>query len=114
VIGSVVSMIGQWGEVPGGALPIAMVVVGLTGRLDRASVWRAISALAAVAALMILYVLAYVSTPLPLEWQIGTSLSRLVTHLWPALVWALFQLSGRRIASRHADARTLDVVAEGV
>jgi hypothetical protein len=107
VIGSVLSMLVQWGEIPWGALAIALAVVGLTGRIDRAAGWRAITALSAVVALMTAYVFAYVITPLPLEEQISSSLSRLVTQVWPAIVWTLFQMSGGQMGSERGVAPAL-------
>jgi hypothetical protein len=62
---------------------------------DRVSASR--TALTVVSALLgVLSV--YVVTPLPLRWQIGTSLPRLLTQLWPSVV-LLFGLVVRAPAS---------------
>jgi hypothetical protein len=49
----------------------------------------------------------FVITPLPLEWQMNTSFERLLVQLWPALVWAAFQLSGGevRLSWRYTSAK---------
>lgn len=48
------------------------------------------------AALMLAgYILAYLLTPYPLAWHLDTSLSRLLLHLWPTLVFALLLDSAR-------------------
>ena len=83
-----------WGELPGGGLLILILAVALTLRVNRRAAERCGFGLAVIALMMIGYLLVYAITPLPLQWQISTSFSRLVTQLWPALVWALFQLSG--------------------
>ena len=93
VVASFVRLIPRWGDVPGGALLSAVIAVAATGRADRESLVRALSGVALVSALTIGYMLVYVVTPLPLEWQISVSLSRLLAQLWPTFVWALFQLS---------------------
>jgi len=93
VLGSFAHLIPRWGDIPGGALLSAAVVVAATGRADRESLARALPALASISALTIAYMVVYVVTPLPLEWQIAVSLSRLLAQLWPTFVWALFQLS---------------------
>lgn len=83
-----------WGELPGGGLLILTLAVALTLRVNRRTAQRCGFGLAVIALMMSAYLFVYAITPLPLQWQISTSFSRLVTQLWPALVWALFQLSG--------------------
>jgi hypothetical protein len=89
-----------WGELPGGGLVILILAVALTLRVDRRAAGRSGFGLAAIVLMLTGYLLVYAITPLPLEWQISTSFDRLVTQLWPALVWALFQLSGAQPMSR--------------
>jgi 4-amino-4-deoxy-L-arabinose transferase-like glycosyltransferase len=36
------------------------------------------------------YYLVYLTTPYPLEWQLGTSFERLVVQYWPASIWWVF------------------------
>jgi len=36
------------------------------------------------------YIMVYVTTPHPLQWQLDNSLGRLLTHLWPSFVFACF------------------------
>ena len=83
-----------WGELPGGALLILALAVLLTVRVDRRAIRQFGFGLAVIALMMTGYVFVYAITPQPLQWQISTSFDRLVTQLWPALVWAGFQLSG--------------------
>ena len=87
-------LLAGWGGVPGGALLGLAIAIALTARFSRPSVIRAMSALLLVAAMLFAYTLVYVLTPLNVEWQIAVSFDRLVTQLWPALVWGAFQLSG--------------------
>lgn len=86
-----------WGDVPGGGLVILAGVVALTARADARAWPRCAFGLSAVGLMMIGYILVYAITPHPLLWQILTSFARLMTQLWPALVWTLFQLSGGAI-----------------
>jgi hypothetical protein len=83
-----------WGAVPGGALLALVVAVALTARPTRPSISRGASALMLAAAMLCAYAVVYVLTPLNLEWQIAVSFDRLMTQLWPTLVWGAFQLSG--------------------
>ena len=82
------------GAVPGGSLLCLAVVALVVMRWERRSVGRAVFALLVVMAMFAGYVLVYVVTPLPLEWQMNVSFDCLVVQLWPALVWAAFQLAG--------------------
>jgi hypothetical protein len=90
-----------WGDVPGGALGLLAGVVALTARADARALQRCAFGLAAIGLMMIGYILVYAITPLPLLWQILTSFARLVTQLWPALVWTVFQISGAGIDDRR-------------
>jgi len=83
-----------WGQVPMGALAILGGVVTLTACDVRTGIRPGLVALGLLAVVMTGYITAFVMTPLPLEWQIRTSLARLLSQLWPALVWALFQFAG--------------------
>jgi hypothetical protein len=94
-------MLPAWGELPGGALLLLTLVVALTMRLDRRGAERCAWALGVVVVMMMGYVLVYAMTPLPLLWQILTSFPRLMTQLWPTLVWALFQLSGAGVPDHN-------------
>lgn len=84
----------KWGDVPAGALTVLAVSVVLIAGPDRRSLRRAAWGLLMVTAMFAGYSLFYVITPLPLAWQIATSFDRLVAQLWPALVWAAFQVTG--------------------
>jgi hypothetical protein len=92
VFGQIADRVPAWGEVWMGALACLAVAAALTARRDRASRHRAATALLLVAAMLVSYGVIYVVTPLPLDWQIATSFDRLFTQIWPALVWAAFQL----------------------
>ncbi|MEO8258289.1 MAG: hypothetical protein ABI868_13155 [Acidobacteriota bacterium] len=94
VIDRFVDLVPAWGEVPGGALAGLGLAVVLAASPDRRSARRAGFAMLLVGAMLTGYGLIYVITPAPLEWQIATSLDRLLTQLWPTTVWAAFQLSG--------------------
>jgi len=61
---------------------------------DRRRAGRALFALLLATLMFFGYAVAYVLTPLPLEWQIATSFERLMAQLWPTIVWTAFQLSG--------------------
>jgi hypothetical protein len=98
------ALVPAWGEVPGGALVCLAVVVALTARPDRRSLDRTMFGLLLTTSLFVGYGLAYVVTPLSLEWQIATSFDRLFTQLWPALVWTMFQLSGSTDGAELAEA----------
>ena len=78
-----------------GALPLLVVFVAICG------IARPVAAAPLLCAATVLLVLAadalvYVITPFPLEWHLGTSLARVITQLWPALVW-IGLLSARRL-----------------
>ena len=90
-----------WGELPGGALIILVAAVAMTLRLDRRSTARFVYGLSVIVLMMFGDLVVYAITPLPLSWQILTSFQRLVTQLWPALVWALFQLSGAALSEKR-------------
>jgi hypothetical protein len=82
-----------WGEVPGGAFAAAAIAAALMAGPDRQSARRAVAALLIVSAMLLSYAAVYVITPVDVRWQIATSFDRLVTQLWPAAVWAGFQLT---------------------
>lgn len=94
-------MVPEWGEVPGGALVILAAVVALTAGVDRRALQRCTFGLSLIGLMLIGYILVYAVTPLPLLWQILTSFPRLMTQVWPALVWTLFQISGTAIEDQH-------------
>jgi hypothetical protein len=83
-----------WGEVPGSAFGATALAAALIARPDAAAVRRGCLGLLLAAAMMAAYATVYVITPADVLWQIATSFDRLVTQLWPAIVWAVFQLSG--------------------
>lgn len=94
-------LVPAWGEVPGGALLILAAVVALTARVSRRELWGCAFGLGVIVLMMIGYILVYAITPLPLLWQILTSFPRLMTQVWPALVWTLFQISTAGTADRR-------------
>jgi hypothetical protein len=83
-----------WGNVPTGALAVLVLSVIVIAGPDWPSVRRAAWGLLMITAMFAGYSTVYVITPLPVEWQIATSFDRVVTQLWPALVWAAFQVAG--------------------
>jgi hypothetical protein len=91
---SVADLLPAWGDVPAGALTVLAVSVVLIAGPDWPSLRRAAWGLLMVTAMFAGYSTFYVITPLPLAWQIATSFDRLVAQLWPALVWAAFQVAG--------------------
>jgi hypothetical protein len=95
IVDRLTTMIPDWGGVTGGGLLMLGIVVVLTYGADRRSIVRSAYALTIVAGMMAGYILAYAITWKPLTWHIDTSFHRLMTQVWPTLVWAAFQLSGR-------------------
>lgn len=95
-----------WGNVPAGGLPLLGLSVVLTAGPDWQSLRRATWGLLMLCAMFAGYSTVYVITPLPVEWQIGTSFDRVVTQLWPALVWTAFQITGSPRAMIRGDARS--------
>jgi hypothetical protein len=83
-----------WGGIPGGALVGLAAAVMLAEGADRRSVFRAVSGLSIVTALLFGYSIVYVITPYPQTWHIATSFERLIVQLWPSTVFAAFQLTG--------------------
>ncbi|HZN81576.1 MAG TPA: hypothetical protein VFC01_18100, partial [Mycobacterium sp.] len=100
IVDRLTTMIPDWGGVTGGALLMLAIVVVLTYGADRRSILRGAYALTIVAAMMAGYIFAYAITWKPLAWHIDTSFHRLMTQVWPTLVWAAFQLSGRETVSQ--------------
>lgn len=80
-------------EGPIGILP-ALIVYGLFLRADFSSASRTGAlAVAAMIALQTLgYVVIYVLTPHDLNWQLDTSLNRLIFHVYPAALFLFFRL----------------------
>ena len=99
------SLLERWGNVPGGALFWSGLAVVLAARADRLGAVRAAAGALVVAAMLGGYLAVYVVTPAPLSWHIATSFERLVVQLWPAAVWAAFQLSASvsGLAERRAE-----------
>ena len=84
----------QWGGGPASAIALVAVGVALAAKVDSVAMRRATLGVLLSLALLTGYTLAYVITPWPLAWHIATSFERLIVQLWPATVWALFQLTG--------------------
>ena len=99
VLSQMWTMLPQWGAVPGGALAGVGLAVALAVNPERLSVRRAAFGVLLVTAMLSGYTVAYVITPWPLQWHIATSFERLIVQLWPATVWAAFQLTGAPLAS---------------
>jgi hypothetical protein len=91
-----VDLLPAWGHVPPGALAVLALSVVLIAGPDWQSLRRASWGLLMITAMFAGYSTVYVITPLPVAWQIATSFDRVVTQLWPALVWTAFQLTGVR------------------
>jgi hypothetical protein len=89
-----------WGGMRGSAL-VVLLAVGILARPSREGreeITRAAAGLLLVTAVMAVYLAVYVITPTSLDtmvWHISTSLERLLTQLWPAIIWSIFQLSSR-------------------
>ena len=86
----------QWGGGSVNAIAGVAAGVALAAKIDRVSVRSAMLGVLLVLAVLSGYTIAYVITPWPLAWHIATSFERLIVQLWPATVWALFQLTGTR------------------
>jgi hypothetical protein len=87
-------MLPAWGGVPGGAMVwVAAAALG-TAHFSKASVQRVTIPAAIVVSMLVGYLVVYVITPLSIDWQIATSFDRLLTQLWPAIVWMAFGCSG--------------------
>jgi hypothetical protein len=79
---------GGW---PVSVAAVLAVYAACLGRARQPAEWRgAAGAVAAVVLTGAAYLAAYVATPFPLEWQLGTSLGRLLLQLWPATVFTFF------------------------
>jgi hypothetical protein len=85
-----------WGNVPAGAWAVLVLSVVLIAGPDWHSLRRAAWGLLMITTIFAGYSTVYVITPLPVDWQIATSFDRVVTQLWPALVWTVFQVTGVR------------------
>jgi hypothetical protein len=99
VASQIVGRVESWGEAPGGALVWVAVAVAIALRPDRRSAVRGALGLLLVMAMLAGYSLVYVITPLALDWQIAVSFDRVFVQVWPAFVWAAFQLAGSRTES---------------
>ena len=75
-----------------GVIPFLCVFAAVRGvRANAPGAARA--AAPAMAAMMAIYVLAYLATPYDVVWQLKTSLDRLVVHIVPTLAWSMMTLS---------------------
>jgi hypothetical protein len=73
------------------SLLILAVSFFLLGRAGRAKTRVGITSIALVAVMMFAgYMGAYVVTPHPLDWHLGTSLDRVLLHLWPLVLLGFF------------------------
>jgi hypothetical protein len=78
---------GPW---PASAGPFLLVILLLSPRTQIRIGPAAALAAFVVIAMLALYYVAYLVTPYDLSWHINTSLHRILTHVWPAAVWAFF------------------------
>lgn len=81
----------RWLAVEGIKLPVYLLaaylaIVGLARDARRDPALRGVVAVLALLGLG--YFAVYLVTPLPLEWHLDTSLTRLLVQLWPSAVWA--------------------------
>ena len=75
-----------------GVLPILSgfaLVRGISRQAPAASAWGGI----AVAAMIVVYFLAYLATPLDVAWQVQTSVQRLVVQLVPLTAWSVLSFA---------------------
>ena len=75
-----------------GVLPILSgfaLVRGISRQAPAASAWGGI----AVAAMIVVYFLAYLATPLDVAWQVQTSVQRLVVQLVPLAAWSVLSFA---------------------
>jgi hypothetical protein len=92
------SMLPAWGNIPGGAIVwVAAAVVG-TAHPSKTSIQRIVIPAVIIASMLVGYVVVYVITPLSIEWQVATSFDRLLTQLWPGVVWTAFSGCGASAA----------------
>ncbi len=96
VLSQMWALMKQWGGGSVSAIAGVAAAAALAAKIDRVSVWSAMLGMLLVLAVLSGYTIAYVITPWPLAWHIATSFERLIVQLWPATVWALFQLTGTR------------------
>lgn len=90
-------LLATWGGTQIAVFLVLAIVVALVARPTPPRWRRAAEGLFLAAALMAGYLITYVIAPTSLDtmaWHIATSFDRLVTQIWPAVVWSLFQLSG--------------------
>jgi hypothetical protein len=87
--------IAAWGPGSVPAVSALGLATALLARIDRAGAGRAALGLTLVLGMLAGDALAYLITPLDVGWQIVTSFDRLFLQVWPALVWAAFQFTGR-------------------
>src|SRR5262249_7539750 len=93
---------GQWPIHPGIPLMALLAVCGIDRRLIRNGGW--LTGAAILVAMLLAYFGVYLMTPLPLEYQIPTSLNRLLMHLWPSFLFLaglMARISRSEVASRH-------------
>jgi hypothetical protein len=80
----------HFGGPPVPVIPLLAIYAGVAGIQ-----WKQLGNLPKVCLLLLLwmiagYFLVYVATPLPLDWLLETSLSRLLTQLWPSTLFLIF------------------------
>jgi hypothetical protein len=81
----------RFGEWPVSVAALLAVYAGCLGRAREPGTRRVAGGAVAAAALTgAAYLASYVATPFPLEWQLRTSLGRLLLQLWPVTVLAFF------------------------
>jgi hypothetical protein len=89
-------MLRAWGGTRVSVFLILALTAALLAQPSRLGCTRMAQGLLLVATLMAGFLVVYVSAPTSLAtmtWHVSTSFDRLVTQLWPATVWSVFQLS---------------------
>lgn len=83
-----------WGGWPGPIPPALLVALAWASPRPRVETTGAWTAGAAVLLLVVVFFVVYVMTPHSIAWHIQTSWARLVTQLWPTLVWSAIAVRG--------------------
>ena len=90
----------------GGSVVMLMVFMALTGTATGRDRVYGLKMVWILLALMLAgYFFTYITTPQSLEWHLRTSLDRLLLHLWPSMVLALFLMAKIPAFGPRSDAR---------
>ena len=84
---------------PAGLVPLLCVYTALTARITGQRIQQALPALSVILLMLSGYFVIYLITPHDLRWHLQYSLNRLLLHLWPAFVFAVFLLVNEKSGS---------------